>query len=302
MKIVEGEIIKSDLQETEGFTYGTITIRNDEIQFDIRITRETLGEIPPKGSTVRVEYEGDVFFRALTVHMISFPDLEKVEPPKIPMDQFHWPASCASCGSEENLTRYDYVHRSTETTGFTPTGYSMRRQTTTHSLNVTGYLCPVCKTRTEKKVNRPAYISFVLAMAGITLGFIFPFIPGLVEFTPMIQSWNIYSPSVVGIILYTVVAGIPSLLCWIYYDRREYPFLEYIGIYASFLTTRRYKIILKSPKYKERFLRFNDPDSVGDTAGFRRFTFDYENLCVGVCCFGCILPIIAALLFHIIMG
>jgi len=303
MKTVEGEIYKSDIRESLGYQYGKITIRNDEVQFDINITKDTLGDIPPVGSVVRVEYEGDIFNKALTVQVISYGEPDRVEPPVIPQDQFYWPESCASCGSEDDLTRYDYVHRSTETTGYTlTTPYSRRRETTAHSLNVTGYLCPECKTQTEKKVNTPAYIAFLLAIAGITLGFIIPFIPGLVVFTPMLPSWNIYGPSFEGMVIYIVVAGIPSVLCWIYYEKRDNPFLLYIGIYVSFLTKKRYKIVLKSPKYKERFLRFNDPEAVGDSAGFRRFTFDYDNLCMGICCFGCILPIIAAALFYIITG
>lgn len=305
MKTVEGNIIKSDLSQMDGFSYGTITIRNDEIQFDLRITKDTVGEVPPTGSIVRVEYEGDVFLRAMYIEVMKWADpelaLAKTDPLPIPEDQFYWPDSCASCGSEESLTKYDYVHTSTESSGVA--GYpTYSKKTITHSLPVTGYLCADCKKKTEEKLNRPANIVFATAIIGIALGFIFPFIPGFLEFELLIPGWNLYGPTLLISVLYIIVAGIPSLLCMMISDKKQYPFLEYIHIYASNLATQRYKIVLSSPDYKERFLRFNNDASVSDGAGFRKFTFDYEMVCAGICCFGGILPIIAVFIYHLIMG
>ncbi|MHA1929676.1 MAG: hypothetical protein ACTSV2_13980 [Candidatus Thorarchaeota archaeon] len=303
-KIAEGTLLSSELGEMEGFSYGTIIVQTAETRMNIRVTKDTVGYVPLDGSIIRIKYQGDALFRALEIETLVEEEEKQFFKEPLPSKEIVWPTACASCGREEDLTDYSYTHTVNASTG--SAGYpSYNKKTLTYSLPVQGYLCQECKTKTEESNRKPQRIISVAIMLGIAIGLILPFIPGLLQFQPWLPQYLLYLPTLSIAIVYIIVVGIPGLLCNMTMDKFEKPFLKYIGIYArdlSYYSKPNYKIVLKSLEYREKFLRVNGSHHLAEGAGLSRLNFDIESLGAGICCFGVIVPMIAALIFHLIMG
>ena len=301
-KVIEGRILGSELGEMEGFSYGTIVIQTADGRMTLRVTKETEGIVPRLDSAVRIEYEGDTSFRVLIIETLVEAEKKEGILKELPRVPFVWPKACASCGVEETLTSYSYHHVTKETTGFTrQRGFTYLEEVTFYTLSITGYLCDNCRVATEEMNKRARSFIRIVAFVAIVCGFIIPFIPGLADF----QWWNpqIYSylPPLGVSIFYIIVVGIPVLIYTMYKKTFEKPLLEYVRIYTG-LDPTDYKLFLASPEYREKFIAVNGADCVIPSVGLRRFNFDPIMLCAGISCFGLFLPIIAAIIYHLIMG
>ena len=302
-KTIKGRLLNSELGEMDGFTYGTIDIQTAEGRMILRITKETEGEVPPVDSIVFVEYIGDAVYRALRIETISEAE-KKVglaeELPEFDSQHFAWPKACASCGIEENLTEYSHAHMTKTHSGMY--GYpTYSATTTTHFLTVKGYLCDECRIRDEEKNKIPNLFIKMIVVAAFVVGFILPF-TGFLGFYNWAPQHHLYLPTVQTAILYVLVVGIPVGLYIKSSHEFKKPFLKYIRIYTRLLSPTNYKLVLTSPKYREKFVEINGPYKVKSGAGLSILNFDREMVCGGICCFGIIFPIIAALIFHLIMG
>ena len=132
-----------------------------------------------------------------------------------------------------------------------------------------------------------------------------PFVPGLLQYTTLAPDFLLYAPTWTTVVVYIIVVGIPVLLCLMTSDRFENPFLEYMGIYTGMVMVEvkpEYKFVLKSPVYREKFVAMNRDIQVKMGAGLSRFRIDLEMLGAGICCVGIAFPILAAVIFHLIMG
>lgn len=311
MKTVEGRVVGSYPSLGLEHVIGSVDLRTSEGRMKFQVTGDTIGSFPPDGTYVRVEYQEGATPIALRIEHIGIGEINRpriqLRAPSIagpPVDDlklpnvagsFRWPEACAACGTQENLTRYNYRH---STERYMCTGYS--RGTVEYRLPVRAYLCQGCKTLLDEKYRRPQIYAGLLTLLGIVLGLIIPFVPGFLQTLPLSA---LFWPPIHVALLYVII-GLPGLWFLRTNDRAEHPWLDYIGIRAPgvfySVMAPEYRIALKSPEFRDLFIRLNGWDRVAREHEFSGTRMNISYICGCICCSGVIFPLVAVFIARLL--